>query len=165
MEPKVIKKATISQCGMYRYRLDRDWGDSKRIVIVGLNPSTADAQIDDPTVRRCVAFAKQFGFDALTIINLFAFRATKPSVLATVTNPVGPRNNVHIRMAIEESDLVVFAWGATPLAEKRSEFLHGLVDRPACFGHTKFGAPKHPLYLPSCTQLIDYLPCKYPAFA
>src|SRR5689334_16488446 len=80
--PTVVRKAaSISECGRYRYSLHRWWGAGERLYFVMLNPSTADAEVDDPTIRRCMGFARTLGFDGIGVVNLYAFRATKPADL------------------------------------------------------------------------------------
>ena len=98
--------------GQYRYLLWRYWGEAKRLVWVLLNPSTADARQDDPTIRRCVGFAKGWGYDGIQVVNLFAYRATDPRELKAVVDPVGPRNDEFIERAARGHEMVVVAWGA-----------------------------------------------------
>lgn len=148
--------ALLSPCGQYRYRLRRTslLIATKRALFVMLNPSTADASVDDPTIRRCKGFAREFDCERLDVVNLFAWRATDPKELARVHDPVGPDNDEHIRQAAGESDLVVCAWGASEVAHRRMRTVLDLLPRPLyCLGVTKFGAPKHPLYVPASTPL------------
>lgn len=152
------KTAILSLDGLYRYRLGRRWGDGDPLVWVMLNPSTADADVDDPTIRRCVNFTKAWGFDALTVVNLFAYRATDPKALQLADDPVGRANYRHVRRAVDEAAGIVCAWGAN--ARKVPQFRHapdiseiaGL--RPLfCLGVTKDGSPRHPLYVKADTPL------------
>jgi len=157
--------AVLSVDGTYRYQLTRRWGDDEASVTwVMLNPSTADAEVDDPTIRRCVGFSRAWGFDALTVVNLFAYRATDPKALSLADEPVGAANYRHVRAAIEDSNGVVCAWGAN--ARKVRQFLYtpdvrdlaARLDRPVfCLGTTKAGDPKHPLYIRADTPLTTYL--------
>jgi hypothetical protein len=117
-----------------------------------LNPSTADALVDDPTVRRCAGFTRSWGYSSLAVLNLFALRATDPGELLDAEDPVGPGWNDHLRTAVE-ADLVVCAWGASvPFARDREvlDMLRG-VDL-YCLGLTKQGYPRHPLYVKGDTK-------------
>ena len=141
--------ATFDRTGRYRYRLARRWGAGPCIAFVMLNPSAADAAKDDPTVRRCLGFARRWGFGALEVVNLFAYRAADPRELARERNPVGPENDRSVARALRRARLIVLAWGASRLARRRAGAVIALVgDRPAyCLGRTKTGMPRHPLYL------------------
>jgi hypothetical protein len=125
-------------------------------VFVMLNPSTADASVDDPTIRRCVGFAASWSCTELIVVNLYAYRATDPSELLGLAAPVaaGPDNDWHVREevgnALAVSGVVVAAWGAHEAARwgHRGELRRWLHDQGArCLGTTKGGAPRHPLYL------------------
>ncbi len=150
--------ASISECGQYRYWLERQWGDEAPQVFIMLNPSTADADVDDPTIRRCMGFARDWGRGGIIVVNLFAYRATDPKELAKVDDPVGPENFYNIGMALlaartqSYDGFVLCAWGSNSIAQKRSErLIHRApyFDVPLrCLGTTKSGAPKHPLYIP-----------------
>ena len=94
MDLSINKSATFSNCRKYRYALSRSWDEKKKIVLfIGLNPSTADEKKDDPTIRRCINYAQSWGFGGLQVANLFAYRATKPTKLRYVENPVGDDND------------------------------------------------------------------------
>lgn len=138
--------------GQHRYLLTRSWGPGKRIGWCMLNPSTADAKVDDPTIRRCISFAKSWGFDGIEVVNLFSWRATDPKkVREFMTDAVGHLNGIHVQGVVERCQTIVAAWGATPWAEPRSvEMLWSLRYWGAdvvCVGVTKSGAPRHPLYV------------------
>lgn len=113
-----------------------------------LNPSTADGSVDDPTIRRCISFAKVWGFEALRVVNLFALRSTNPQALLTASDPVGPDNQVYLDKAFAECSLVVAAWGAHAAAKRRGDALIRQFPECRVLGKTKSGAPRHPLYLP-----------------
>lgn len=150
--------ADISDDGLYRYRLLRRWGRDVPLPFIMLNPSTADALIDDPTIRRCIGFAKSLGFDGIGVWNLYAYRATKPADLWKAADPVGPDNDRRLRTLLEWAELaevpVVAAWGANAKPERVAQVsswpgaasLH-------CLGWTKDGAPRHPLYLSASSTL------------
>lgn len=153
--------ATISGCETYRYLLRRTWDHGKpRVLFVMLNPSTADAKLDDATIRSCVRLSKWRGDGSFEVVNLFALRATDPAELAKHDDPVGPDNDYAIEAAIGRCDLAICAWGAHPMALNRAEHVRSLLRgrRPAvfCLGKTKAGAPKHPLYIKSGTALETY---------
>jgi hypothetical protein len=162
--------ARMSEDGKYRYSLGRHWGDEVRLGIpsspavtfIMLNPSTADATVDDPTIRRCMGFAKRLGQSSLLVVNLFAFRATDPAELSAADDPVGKENDKVIRRACLPSVSVclIAAWGAlgTRYHTRVNEVLHIVTTEAhrhlAYFGNTKSGQPKHPLYLASNAELL-----------
>ena len=144
--------ATISDCGTYRYDLRRTWDEVLRpCLFVMLNPSTADATADDPTIRRCVGFAKGWGCGGIVVVNLFALRATDPAQLKKVADPVGPLNDQFIRKWGERCNPLVAAWGVHGVYKARNVAVRRMfaAGRMALFhlGLTKDGHPKHPLYL------------------
>lgn len=155
------RDAVISDCGKYRYLLRRTWDHAKpRALLIMLNPSTADAEVDDATIRSCVRLFKGHGYGSFEVVNLFAFRATDPDELGRAADPIGERNDGVIEAAVNRCDMAVCAWGAHPIAGNRASTVRGLVRRyrPAvfCFGKTKAGAPKHPLYIKTGTPLEAY---------
>ena len=146
--------ATISVCTKYRYSLERVWDTgSTRVMIVGLNPSTADADSDDPTIRRCVGFARSNGFDGLLVTNLFAARSTSPAALLEMDDPVGPENDHWIGRLTRRATKVVIAWGNGGRLKRRDEEVLKVLAGSYCFGKTQLGAPRHPLYLARTTAL------------
>lgn len=154
------KHATLSACGTYRYKLWRKWGYGSPLLFVMLNPSTADAEVDDPTIRRCLRFAQAHGFGELEVVNLFALRATDPAALRRHVDPVGPENDAHILEAAKRSAAVCCAWGAHPFAESRVQkvmpILCGIGVEPQCLRITRSGYPQHPLYLHSSCRLQPF---------
>lgn len=142
-------RAVFSECGLYRYALWREWRKDARLrcLFVMLNPSTADSEQDDPTIRRCIGYAKLWGYDALDVANLYAFRSTDPKALWTVDDPVGPRNDEHIRDLAAGADRIVVAWGNNAKRERELDVLNLLHDYEVlALGITGEGAPAHPLY-------------------
>ena len=141
--------AIISDCGTYRYRLWRRWDAGPACVFIMLNPSTADATNDDPTIRRCIGFAKREGCGSLEVVNLFAFRATSPADLKKAEDPVGPENDSYLQQAMfYAKGTVIAAWGAHGSYLNRDKDVRQLLDEPLkCLGMTKTNAPKHPLYI------------------
>lgn len=155
--------AKFSPCRTWRYKLSRIWGPRNgRVVFIGLNPSTADESEDDPTIRRCIGFAKTWGYGGIYMLNLFAFRATDPRDLKRATDPIGPENDKRLVSAAQRANIVVAAWGVHGTLHNRSEnFIENvypwyLRDNLSCLGHTKNGHPKHPLYLPKTTPLCHF---------
>lgn len=159
--------AVMSQNGRYRYMLTRELcGMDRPLTFIMLNPSTADAQDDDPTIRRCIGFANRERAHSLIVVNLYAWRATKPKDLPMFDNagfgpsPVGPDNDACILRAARGSrGRVVCAWGAnaersrilqvcTMLRQEKVELM--------CLGTTKHGQPRHPLYVKADQPLIRY---------
>jgi hypothetical protein len=157
------KTATLSACERFRYLLGRRWGDGPPLLYVMLNPSTADADIDDPTIRRCIGFARAHGYPALEVVNLFAFRATKPAAMRMARYPVGDDNDEHIIAAARRADRVCVAWGSNgcqPEVAARVQVVMPLLRRaghePQCLAITKTGHPGHPLMLRSACRLHEY---------
>lgn len=145
------RDARLSTCERYRYTLTRDWDVSRTAcVFIGLNPSTADAQVDDPTIRRCIGFARAWGYGAFIMLNLFAWRATRPADMLAADDPVGPLNDDIIRETCR-GRYVVACWGAHGHHAKRDDrvmaLLRGIGIVPAALGLTAAGQPRHPLYL------------------
>lgn len=146
----MIRDAVLSDDQLYRYRLTRSWGPGKTVAFIMLNPSTATAEVDDPTIRRCVGFARAWGYDTLEVVNLFARRATDPGVLYEVEDPVGPENDRHLLEVCSNARLVVAAWGVHGAFKTRGARVLDLLKltRVCHLGLTKEGHPRHPLYLP-----------------
>ncbi len=152
-----LKDALLSECGLYRYYLWRSWdAEGKTLNIIGLNPSTADAFQDDPTIRRCIGFAKDNGFGNLYVTNLFAYRATKPNDLMVAPDPVGPENDKWLQDIATQSDDLLFAWGNSGGFLDRNEMVLELLPQGLCLGKTKIGAPRHPLYVRKDKSLEKY---------
>lgn len=148
--------AVISDCGQYRYRLDRDSNSLIATAIIMVNPSTADADEDDHTIRKLMGFAARRSWGSIVVGNLFAYRSTDVRALADVDDPVGPENDRHLIAIAEHVDKVVYAWGPMSKLPRRlrARYLevHGIFrmagHRPDCIdGPAKDGHPKHPLML------------------
>lgn len=145
---RVERTARLSPCRAYRYELWRRWSDGPFCMFIGLNPSTADETDDDPTIRRCVGFAKAWGYGALCMTNLFAFRATEPHDMKKAPDPIGPDNDRTVESLAEQAGVVIAAWGADGVFLKRDTYAKLFVDRLHYLRLTKNGHPGHPLYLP-----------------
>lgn len=153
--------ATFSGCGLYRYYLWREWEPAlPRCVFIGLNPSTADETKDDPTIRRCIGFARREGCGRLDMLNMFAWRATDPRAMKSVDEPIGPWNDETIVRVASRARHVVAAWGAHGAHLGRGKAVGELLERSgvrvSCLGTTKSGHPKHPLYLRADTPLVPW---------
>lgn len=142
--------ACLSPCGRYRYSLRRslDALGMKQILWVMLNPSTADAAQDDPTIRRCIGYSKAWGFADMVVVNLYAYRSTDPDMLWMADDPVGPDNDEHIREFAACSDMTVCAWGNPGPVKDRALHVRGLLSEHHYLRLNKDGSPGHPLYLP-----------------
>ncbi len=147
------KSAVLSDCRRYRYSLTRSWADhfssGQAAIFIGLNPSTADETADDPTIRRCIGFAKAWDCDQLVMLNLFAFRATDPRHMLAEANPVGPENDGYLRDIVScIPGIVVAAWGAHGRHMGRDDQVRRLLPDLHALRINADGTPAHPLYLP-----------------
>ena len=137
--------------------LSRTWNSKKKtILFIGLNPSTADEKIDDPTIRRCINYAQNWGYGSLLMVNLFAYRATMPSELKNVKNPIGNDNDLHILELSKKADLTVAAWGNEGFLLNRDKVVKKLIPNLMCLKINKSGQPAHPLYQKKDLKLIKY---------
>lgn len=152
----LVRRASLSRCQTYRYSLTREWSNGRTVAVIGLNPSTADSTIDDPTVRRCVGFAYSWGFARLVIVNLFAYRSRHPERLASVDDPIGPMNDRCLRRVVEIADLTLVAWGNRGGFLDRDRALLAWLPEPHCLGVTSQGFPRHPLYVPASAEPIPF---------
>jgi len=153
----VNKNATFSDCRKYRYALSRTWnGKKKTILFIGLNPSTANEKIDDPTIRRCINYAQNWGYGSLLMVNLFAYRATMPSELKNVKNPIGNDNDLHIIELSKKADIAVAAWGNEGTLLNRDKEVKKILPNLMCLKINKSGQPSHPLYQKKDLKLIKY---------
>ncbi len=154
--------AILSPDRLYRYALWRLWERGTRVALfVGLNPSTADETQDDPTIRRCIAFAKSWGCGGMFMGNLYGWRATDPSELRHVENPIGPRNDATLLGMAAASDIVVAAWGAggdIPGYPRRGAQVCAMLPRVHYLRLNKNGSPAHPLYLPKTLKPTPWYP-------
>jgi hypothetical protein len=162
--------AVISACGLYRYLLTRELGGTRTLVFVLLNPSIADATVTDPTLRRCMAFARAWGFGRVVLVNLFAYRATDPkamlAALKSGVDIIGSENDAHVIEAVRSADRVVLGWGANaarrPLRSRAADVVRLVRDHytcgipPLCFRVTDDGCPEHPLMVPGAVEPIPF---------
>lgn len=149
---QVKRTAALSPCGHYRYWLTREWASGPRVTFVMLNPSTADADRDDQTIRRCVGYARSWGYAGLIVVNLYAWRSTSPRALWAAPDPVGPANDGYLlgaaSLALMHRSPLVAAWGANARPERVAAVraisgMHWL----STLALTKDGQPRHPLRL------------------
>lgn len=155
--------AIFSTNRKYRYVLYRSWDHTlPRIAFIGLNPSKADENINDPTVRRCINFAKKWGYGSLLVGNIFALKSTDPNELYGAKDPVGPFNDTWLDKIFNDADTTVACWGTHGNLNKRGQDVRFLlyggqgsigVRYLHVFGFTKHGFPKHPLYLNGKTKI------------
>jgi len=161
----MTRGAIISPCGQFRYALWRRWAEGgPTLLFVMLNPSTADADVDDATIRRCIRFGERNGFAGIEVVNLFAYRATDPKDLRRAGWPVGPDNDDWIVTSAEQAlgsgGAVCVAWGAGSAELERPQIvlpmLRAVGAEPMCLGITRSGYPRHPLYVAGNTPLAPF---------
>lgn len=166
----ILHPCKFSADRLYRYTLECHWAwtstpgwQPKRIMWIGLNPSTADERALDPTLKRIESFSKKWGFDAFVMTNLFAFRATDPKDMFAAGDPIGPENDQHLLETAAQCGKIVAAWGAGQLAGafllragRVRTLLEPFRDRIVCVGTTRDGFPRHPLYVRGDTPPIPF---------
>ena len=152
MKADCVGTAKLSSCRHYRYALWRRWANGPQVLFVMLNPSTADETADDPTIRRCMGFARSWGFGSIAVGNLFALRTPSPALLRKSACPVGRGNDTWLRKLQGSASLVLAAWGNHGSYLGRDLCVRGLLAQPHMLGLTKVGAPRHPLYVPSAAH-------------
>lgn len=163
-EPLMRGGAVLSEDRLHRYSLWRRWADDgPPVTFVMLNPSTADASVDDPTIRKCVGFAKRWGHGAIEVVNLFAYRSTDPKAMYAARNRgveiIGRDNDAHIERAFRCSARIIAAWGANPTFLRPSAvwcIAVGAGRRLEALRVTKGGAPGHPLYIPYTAEPVPF---------
>lgn len=151
--PMTSAWAEFSPCRRYRYELGRKWGSGAIAVFIGLNPSTADEMQDDPTIRRCIGFAKSWGCGQLVMLNLFAFRATDPAVMKAEVDPIGEGNDAALRKWASEGKYLVAAWGVHGTHKGRDQEVLKIMPDLQCLGLSREGHPRHPLYMKADSPL------------
>jgi hypothetical protein len=154
----MLKYATISEDGKYRYQLSRIWEPSKeRITFIMLNPSTANEHKDDATIRRLIAFCKLWGYGGFSVYNLFAYRATNPDVMWQAHKDgediIGPKNDEWLELVAASDCKVVFAWGGNGHILNRALTVSIFFKQAYCIETSGHGFPKHPLYLKADSKL------------
>lgn len=158
----IERTAWISPCERYRHALGRHWDRSKGYALfIGLNPSTADAAQDDPTIRRCLRFARDWGYGGIEMCNLFDWRATDPKIIRNKSSfAVSDKNDPAMRCRVGKAGIVIAAWGSVPWAQERIDEVFCTVfneeKRWHCLRFTKQDFPQHPLYVPAATKPVVF---------
>lgn len=150
LEATMKRAAVISECGQYRYQLSRTWDASLPFALfVGLNPSVADGEKDDNTIRRCIQFSKDWGYGGLMMANLFAYRATDHREMYMAADPIGPETDAYLAIQVSLAGLVVACWGVFGQYRGRDKQVvgSGVLRDYRALSLTKDGHPGHPLYL------------------
>ena len=148
----------------YRYSLSRVWNPNlPKAVVIGLNPSTATAEQDDPTIRRCIEFSHREGCGSFMMLNIFAYRSTDPHGLELCKEPIGEENDNYLISTCRDAKLIIAAWGSHGKFRNRGLKVRFLFEknlpdkRLLCFGKNKDGEPVHPLYQPKDAKLQSYI--------
>lgn len=161
----VLGTAEFSPCGRYRHLLTRQWGPASepiRVVWIGMNPSTATADVDDPTMIRVRKFTERFGFSGYAMVNVMDYRATDQNVMRLpAVSPASPDNLAAIKRACVPAAVIVAAWGAIHKSLRRISAAVEIMLRDegytlTCLGYTKDGSPRHPLYMRGDARLLPY---------
>jgi hypothetical protein len=157
----MIRAAVLSDDRFYRYWLTRIWDvELPVLVFVMLNPSVADHEIDDPTIRRCISFAKREGYGGIIVVNMFAYRATAPTAMMLAPDPVGPENDMHLIQVFNKHKIAVAAWGAHGAHRGRDREVTSIAElcgvKLFCLGTTAEGQPRHPVRLAANEPLIPF---------
>lgn len=139
----------FSPCRKYRYSLFHIWDKDNPTyaMFIGLNPSTADENKLDPTLRRCAAFSKRWGYGGLVMTNIFAYRDTDPKIMKKQDDPIGPDNNSILLECSKEASVIIAAWGNHGEFMNRGNEVKKLIKNLCCLKLSKNGNPYHPLYL------------------
>lgn len=157
------RKTILSADRLYRYTLWREWSmplidcacggcqNRKYVMFIGLNPSTADETRDDNTIRKCVKFARSWGYGALCMTNLFAYRATQPKEMKKYSRPIGDDNDKWLAACAHDAGIVIAAWGKDGTHLRRDITVERMMNSLQCLGQNGDGTPKHPLYLKDTT--------------
>lgn len=152
-----MSNAILDSSGTYRYWLIRVWDEClPHVCFCMLNPSSANAATDDPTISRCIGFAKAWGCGSLSVVNLFAYRATSPKELKLVPDPIGLFNYHFVQQASQQAAITVAAWGIHGGQLHQDQIVLSMLKNPSCLGLTSAGHPKHPLYVLQDTPLTSY---------
>lgn len=150
-------QTVFSSCGRYRYVWFHRWADGPTVMFIGLNPSQANGHRTDATVRRCIAYAKRWGYGALRIVNLFAWVDMDPEAMMREADPIGPDNDRHLGIATAEAELVVAVWGVHGAHLGRDRAIkRAFRNRLHALKVNQDGSPSHPLYLSGDLRPIPY---------
>ncbi len=155
--------ASFDPSTVYRYTLWREWDrDAPRLAWLLLNPSTADADDDDPTIRRCIGFAWRWGFGSIEVVNLYGWRGPKPAALEQAGWPVGSGNDRAVARAVRRADRLVVGWGAYAARDARWRAVSARLAHTEmwCLGTTASGQPRHPLYVRADVEPVRFQPAQ-----
>ena len=149
--------AKFTPCRKYRYVLYRIWDKTKPLVMfIGLNPSKADETKDDPTINRCLNFAKSWGYGGIYVTNLFAYRTNIPKIMKDYDKPIGEDNDKWINIISKSASLIIAAWGNDGVYLNRARVIEESISNLKCIKKNKSGEPSHPLYLKSSLKPIPF---------
>ena len=152
--------AVFDSTGTYRYSLLREWDiNAPKVGFIMLNPSSADAEKNDPTIRRCIKFAQSWGYGCLEVVNLFAYRATHLKDLLRTPDPVGNENDHHLAAVVQGAAMLVVACGNWGRLNNRDQAVLKLLSQHqqvCCLCVNQSGQPRHPLYVRSATRPIPF---------
>ena len=153
----MLKQAIFSKCNKYRYSLSRIWdAEKQRCLFIGLNPSTAGASEEDPTIRKLIAYTRSWGYGGFQICNLFAIRSSNPQIISKCDDPIGQLNTNYLHAAIASNHKHILIWGNWGEQHDDIEELLERIQEPLCLGHNMNGSPKHPLYLSKTVVPIPF---------
>jgi hypothetical protein len=162
-DSEIIKGAVFSRCRRYRYSLHRTWdaGDDRYVNFIGLNPSTADEDLDDPTIKKCMKFALSWGYGGIVMTNIFAWRDTSPAEMKKAVEPIGEVNDRCLISIARDASLVIAAWSQHGSFKNRSQDVRKLLNNfPLHILKMGASEPWHPLYLKDSTQPIIWQPAR-----
>lgn len=149
--------AVLSYDKKYRYALWRRWDPTlKTIMFIMLNPSTADETKNDPTIHKCMEYAKRWGYGTLLVGNVYAYRSSDPRVLSTIQNPIGELCDSYIYEMAKHSDMIIAAWGNNIISDNRVNAIRAITGKLYCLEKSKSRHPKHPLYLRKTLKPISF---------
>jgi hypothetical protein len=143
----MISSAVFSDCRIYRYSLWRRWSEGPFALFICLNPSTADETNDDPTVRRCINYSKDWGYGAFCMANIFAYRETSPKKMMLAKEPIGPDNDNTLKDLAKKAGIIIAGWGTHGKHLNRGAEVIKLIPNLQCLHFNKDKSPGHPLYL------------------
>lgn len=158
MNKILFSDALFSEDRIYRYALWRTWDESlPKALFIGLNPSTADEIQDDPTIRRCIRYSRDWGYGGYIMGNIFGYRSTDPQGLKKIKDPIGDKNNYWLKKLHKQASITIAAWGNHGKFLDRGEEVVRLLDDLHCLKITKENHPSHPLYLPANLKPIKFV--------
>lgn len=164
MRPRGTRaEALYSPCEAYRYSLDLTWSAGPKLVWIMLNPSTAGADRNDPTIERCERRARAGNYGAMRVVNLFAYRAVRPAEMKRAADPVGPGGDAALAAALRWADDAICGWGVHGAHRGRAAQVRALIAAPLVLGLTAGGHPRHPLYVPYAARPVPWLDAPAPA--